>query len=54
MTELLKNIFIAFSGGSFALIIQWYIFRRERLGTRRSVLYVLIEIYSNISKLEKL
>jgi hypothetical protein len=53
MTELLKNIFIAFSGGSFALIIQWYIFRRERLGTRRSVLYVLIEIYSNISKLEK-
>lgn len=53
MMELLKNISIAFSGGSFALIIQWYIFKRERLSTRRSVLYALIEIYSNISKLEK-
>lgn len=53
MMELLKNISIAFSGGSFALIIQWYIFKRERLSIRRSVLYALIEIYSNISKLEK-
>lgn len=53
MIELFKNISIAISGGSFALIIQWYVFRRERLGTRRIVLYVLIELYTNISKLEK-
>lgn len=54
MIELIKNISIAISGGLFALIIQWYIFRRERLGTRRSVLYVLIELYTNIYKLDKL
>lgn len=53
MSELIKNILIAFLGGSFALVLQMFTYRKERLGNRRSILYILIEVYWNISRLER-
>lgn len=53
MSELIKNIIIAFLGGSFALVLQLFANRKKRLGNRRSVLYILLEVYWNITRLER-
>lgn len=52
--EFLLNMISAFLGGTFALIVQWYVFRNEKYSTRRKVLYYLLEIYGNIYRLKKL
>lgn len=54
MSNYIKDITIAFLGGSFALFLQWYIIRLERLKTRRSVLYNLLEVYSNLLRIERI
>ncbi|MHA8108439.1 hypothetical protein [Aquirufa sp. A-Brett2-W8] len=54
MNDLIRNILIAFLGGSFALVLQLFSYRKERLGNRRSILYILIEVYGNITRLERL
>ncbi len=52
--EHLLTMISAFFGGTFALLVQWYVFRNERHGTRSKVLYYLLEIYGNIYRMKKL
>ena len=50
-------ILAAFSGflcASFAILCQWYIFRRERYSNRRNVIYYLLSIYGNIKRLDRI
>jgi len=54
MNTYIKDISIAFLGGSIALFLQWYIIRLERLKIRRSVLYNILEVYSNLLRIERI
>lgn len=54
MKDFVLAVFSAFLGGTFALLGQWYIFRKERFSNRRNVLYYLLEIYGNVKRLDRI
>jgi hypothetical protein len=54
MENVLVAILSAVLGGTFVLIGQWYIFRKERYANRRNVLYYLLEIYGNVKRLDRI
>ena len=54
MKDFILAVFSAFLGGTFVLLGQWYIFRRERYSNRRNVLYYLLAIYGNVKRLDRI
>ncbi|MCF8254579.1 MAG: hypothetical protein K9H61_07595 [Bacteroidia bacterium] len=49
----LLNIISAFLGGGIALFGQWYFLLRERSGNKRNILFYLLEINGNMSRLNR-